>query len=42
MRLTGRIDEWGLDEHTERAMRAGHEAFVAQAFEGIGARSMGR
>ena len=32
-RLAGRIARWGLDEATEAAMRAGHEAFVAQAQE---------
>jgi aminoglycoside phosphotransferase (APT) family kinase protein len=31
LRLSGRMSEWGLDEATERAMRAGHQAFVAQA-----------
>jgi aminoglycoside phosphotransferase (APT) family kinase protein len=33
LRLAGRTAEWGLDEATERAMRAKHEAFVAQAFD---------
>ena len=33
LRLAGRTTEWGLDEVTERAMRAKHEAFVAQAFD---------
>jgi aminoglycoside phosphotransferase (APT) family kinase protein len=31
LRLAGRTSEWGLDATTEKAMRAGHEAFVAQA-----------
>jgi aminoglycoside phosphotransferase (APT) family kinase protein len=31
LRLAGRTSEWGLDAITEKAMRAGHEAFVAQA-----------
>jgi hypothetical protein len=34
-RLAGRIAEWGLDEATEAAMWAGHEAFVAQALESL-------
>jgi aminoglycoside phosphotransferase (APT) family kinase protein len=33
LRLAGRTTEWGLDEVTERAMRAKHETFVAQAFD---------
>jgi aminoglycoside phosphotransferase (APT) family kinase protein len=38
LRLAGGITEWGLDEATEKAMRAGHEAFVAQAFVSLAAR----
>lgn len=38
LRLAGRTSEWGLDESTEKAMRAGHEAFVAQALEQLSAR----
>jgi aminoglycoside phosphotransferase (APT) family kinase protein len=37
-RLAGRIADWGLDEATETAMRAAHEAFVAQAQAVLGAR----
>jgi aminoglycoside phosphotransferase (APT) family kinase protein len=33
LRLAGRTGEWDLDDATEEAMRAGHEAFVAQALE---------
>lgn len=33
LRLSPRIADWGLDEATERTMRAGREAFVAQALE---------
>jgi aminoglycoside phosphotransferase (APT) family kinase protein len=38
LRLAGRTSEWGLDTSTERAMRAGHEAFVAQALEQLASR----
>jgi aminoglycoside phosphotransferase (APT) family kinase protein len=38
LRLAGRVAEWGLDDVTEQAMRAGHEAFVAQALEALSAR----
>ena len=38
-RLAGRTPEWGLDAVTEKAMRAGHEAFVAQALEELSARA---
>jgi aminoglycoside phosphotransferase (APT) family kinase protein len=38
LRLAGRTSEWGLDATTEQAMRAGHEAFVAQALEQLSAR----
>jgi aminoglycoside phosphotransferase (APT) family kinase protein len=38
LRLAGRTSEWGLDATTEKAMRAGHEAFVAQAVEQLSAR----
>jgi aminoglycoside phosphotransferase (APT) family kinase protein len=31
LRLAGRTTEWGLDDATTKAMRVGHEAFVAQA-----------
>lgn len=31
LRLAGRTAEWGLDDATEKRMRAGHEAFVTQA-----------
>jgi aminoglycoside phosphotransferase (APT) family kinase protein len=36
--LAGRTAEWRLDEDTEKAIRAGHEALVAQAFERLAAR----
>ena len=38
LRLAGRTSEWGLDEITEKAMRAGHEAFVAHALEQLSSR----
>jgi aminoglycoside phosphotransferase (APT) family kinase protein len=38
LRLAGRLAEWGLDAVTEKAMRVGHETFVAQAFETLSAR----
>jgi aminoglycoside phosphotransferase (APT) family kinase protein len=38
LRLAGRTSEWGLDEITVKAMRAGHEAFVAQALEEVSSR----
>jgi aminoglycoside phosphotransferase (APT) family kinase protein len=38
LRLAGRTSEWGLDEVTERAMRAGHEAFVARALDELSSR----
>ena len=38
LRLAGRTSEWALDASTEKAMRAGHEAFVAQALEQLSAR----
>lgn len=33
LRLAGRTAEWGLDDVTEKALRAGHEEFVAQALD---------
>jgi aminoglycoside phosphotransferase (APT) family kinase protein len=38
LRLAGRTSEWGLDEVAEKAMRAGHEVFVAQALRQLSAR----
>ena len=38
LRLAGRTSEWGLSDDTERAMRAGHEAFVAQALDELSSR----
>jgi hypothetical protein len=38
LRLAGRMGEWGLDDSTEKEMRAGHEAFVAQALEQLSLR----
>jgi aminoglycoside phosphotransferase (APT) family kinase protein len=38
LRLVGHMLEWGLDDVTERRMRAGHESFVAQALEKLSAR----
>jgi aminoglycoside phosphotransferase (APT) family kinase protein len=38
LRLAGRTSEWGLDATTEKAMRAGHETFVAQALEQVSSR----
>jgi aminoglycoside phosphotransferase (APT) family kinase protein len=38
LRLAGRTSEWGLDATTEKAMRAGHEAFVAQALAELSSR----
>lgn len=38
LRLAGRVTEWGLDDATVRAMRAGHEAFVSQALKKLPAR----
>jgi aminoglycoside phosphotransferase (APT) family kinase protein len=38
LRLASRISEWGLDDAAEKAIRAGHQAFVAQAFETLSAR----
>jgi aminoglycoside phosphotransferase (APT) family kinase protein len=35
LRLAGRVSEWSLEESAERAMRAGHEAFVSQALDRI-------
>lgn len=37
VRLAGRISDWGLDESTAGAFRAGHEAFVAQALHKLDA-----
>lgn len=37
-RLAPRTTEWGLDDATERAMRAARETFVAQALEKLSAR----
>jgi aminoglycoside phosphotransferase (APT) family kinase protein len=36
-RLAARIADWDLDDATAEAMRAGHEAFVAQALEKLSA-----
>jgi aminoglycoside phosphotransferase (APT) family kinase protein len=38
LRLARHTSEWGLDWIAEKAMRAGHEAFVAQALEQLSAR----
>jgi aminoglycoside phosphotransferase (APT) family kinase protein len=38
LRPAGRLSEWAVGEATERAMRVGHRAFVAQAFETLSAR----
>jgi aminoglycoside phosphotransferase (APT) family kinase protein len=38
LRLAGGTSEWGLDASTEKAMRAGHEAFVAQALAELSSR----
>jgi aminoglycoside phosphotransferase (APT) family kinase protein len=38
LRLASRIDDWGLGAATKEAMRAGHEAFVAQALAELPAR----
>jgi aminoglycoside phosphotransferase (APT) family kinase protein len=38
LRLGGHIAKWGLDDVTEKRMRAGREAFVAQALEELSAR----
>ena len=38
LRLVGHMAEWGLDDVTEQRIRAGHEAFVAQALEQLCAR----
>jgi aminoglycoside phosphotransferase (APT) family kinase protein len=35
LRLAGRTGEWGLDDVTEKAMRAAHEWFVVQALESV-------
>ena len=37
-RLSNRVTEWGLDEAAEEAVRAGHEAFVAQALKELSSR----
>ena len=38
LRLAPRIAEWGLDDDTEKTMRAAHDTFVAQALERLSAR----
>jgi aminoglycoside phosphotransferase (APT) family kinase protein len=38
LRFGAHIAQWGLDDATETAMRAGHESFVAQALEKLSAR----